>query len=197
MERRRSIDEFRHAPVSQWAPQFPSGRLDAIYLHWSGFDYESVFESYHVCVAMRVGGEIAIVETNDLRANMRDVYAQPDLPYAAHTFRRNSFAAGVAIMGMHDARPDDFGSYPLTPPLVDALCLVAARIAHRYGIAVDAEHVLTHAEAALADGYFGTDPIEDRWDIARLVPSASPLTENDAIVTGEELRGKIRAFSRS
>jgi len=52
---------------------------------------------------------------------------------------------------------------------------------------------MTHAEAALHDGYFGTEP-EQRWDIARLKPEPRPLVEQDALDTGEELRARIRRF---
>jgi hypothetical protein len=53
---------------------------------------------------------------------------------------------------------------------------------------------MTHAEAALLDGYFGTAE-EERWDIARLAPSAAPLTPRDAIETGDELRRRIKEYS--
>ena len=120
---------------------------------------------------------------------MRDVY-ETHGPYAAHTYRRNSYAAGLSIMGMKDARPGDFGEYPLREDGIDALCEVAARLARAYGIEIDAQHVLTHAEAAIEDGYFGEND-DERWDIARLAPSPEPLTEDDARRTGTLLRAAI------
>ena len=172
---------------------YPQGRIERIYLHWSGGDYETVYESYHYCVAMRDGVPV-VIQTNDLRLNMRDISHAPGEPYAAHTARRNSFAAGLAVMGMRDARPNDFGAYPLTDALLDELCGVAAALARTYAIPIDAAHVLTHAEAALADGYFGADDNDtQRWDIARLRPQPHPLRERDAIDAGEELRRRIRA----
>jgi hypothetical protein len=69
---------------------------------------------------------------------------------------------------------------------------VAARLCAAYAIEIDADHVLTHAEAALADGYFGSGD-EERWDIARLAPSNAPLEEWEAADTGERLRAHIRA----
>jgi len=52
---------------------------------------------------------------------------------------------------------------------------------------------MTHAEAALHDGYFGTEP-QQRWDIARLQADSRPLVPQDALDAGEELRLRIRGF---
>lgn len=160
-------------------------------MHWSAGDYRTVYPAYHYCITYE-DGRAGIVETNDLRANMRDVRAEPQLPYATHTAGRNSYAAGLSVMGMKGARPDDFGAFPLRQEAVDAMCLVAAAVASFYGITVDAGHVMTHAEAALIDGYFGTAD-DERWDIARLEPRPAALTRDDALEAGEALRELIRA----
>jgi hypothetical protein len=183
---------FPHWPIDQWRPHFPAGDIRRIYLHWSGGDYELVYPAYHYCIAWHEGVAF-VVQTNELRANMRDVYAD-DAPYAAHTYRRNSYAAGLSIMGMRDARPDDFGSYPLLDAGVDALCRVAAGLLQAYGLDVDPDRVGTHAEAAIEDGYFGVGGEDVRWDIARLAPSDHSLTEEDARVTGAILRERIQAY---
>jgi hypothetical protein len=183
-------DAFPHAPIALWHPQFPPGRLEQIYLHWSGGDYEAVSSAYHFCIA-NVDGVTLVVQTHDLRANMRDV-REGDAPYAAHTAARNSYAAGIAVMAMRDARPDDFGAYPLVDDAVSALCTVTSRVAAAYGVPLDVEHVMTHAEAAIIDGYFGASSDGERWDIARLVPAPLPLTENDARVAGDTLRARCR-----
>jgi hypothetical protein len=184
------FDRFPHAPLDAWRPKFLPGRLECIYLHWSSGDYETVYPSYHYCVALS-GGVPIVVETNDLRANMHDVRQSTD-PYAAHTASRNSYAAGLAVMAMRDARPDDFGEFPLVPEAVDTLCSVAAALARAYDIPLDAAHVMTHAEAAIIDGYFGANGDDERWDIARLQPSPLPLVEDDARRTGEDLRARCR-----
>ncbi|HEY5341803.1 MAG TPA: hypothetical protein VIK27_12310 [Candidatus Aquilonibacter sp.] len=182
------FDAFPHWDPAQWSPQFPPGRLDRIYLHWSGGDHETVYTAYHYCIAMSQG-RIAIVETNDLRANMRDV-SDTAQSYAAHTFGRNGFAAGLSVMAMRDARPDDFGPFPMTQAQIDAMCLVARRLARAYHVPVDPAHVMTHAEAALVDGYYGTGD-DERWDIARLTASDDPLLPGDARQTGDALRARI------
>lgn len=176
--------------VSSWRPVFPDGRLERIYLHWTAADYEAVFPAYHYCVTYGTDG-VRIVATHPLDHNMRDV-RQGDLPYAAHTLGRNSFAAGLAVAGMAGASPSDFGLYPLRRDALDGLCTVAAAIAKRYAIPVDALHVMTHAEAAVADGYFGVAK-DERWDIARLAPSPEQLAPLEAYDTGEQLRTWIRS----
>jgi hypothetical protein len=187
------IETYPHWPIAGWQPDLPQGRITNIYTHWSAHDYQSVYPAYHFCVATTASGEIVIVNTHDVRENMREVYNDPDLPYAAHTRGRNSFAIGISIMAMQDARPDDFGKYPLTSQLIDGLCLLGARLAKFYDVPIDAEHIMSHAEAALHDGYFGTEP-EQRWDIARLREDSRPLEPRDAIVTGDEMRAKMREF---
>ncbi|MDE2482765.1 MAG: hypothetical protein KGN02_11290 [bacterium] len=185
------IESYPHRLLDAWRPALPDGRIERIYTHWSGHDYASVFPSYHICVALAPNGGVLVVETNDVRANMRDVYAQPDLPYAAHTYRRNSFALGVSMMAMLDATPHDFGRYPLTEALVHGLCVVTARLARHYGVPLDAEHVMSHAEAAVLDGYFGCGD-DERWDVARLRAEPRALEARDAREIGDALRTKMR-----
>lgn len=174
--------------LRDWRPVFPAGELRALWLHWTGGDYAAVFPAYHFCLSG--SDDVVVHQTADLRANMRDVRVQPDLPYAAHVAGRNGWAIGLAICAMRDATPHDFGPAPLTEPQIAALCSVAARLAAAYGIPLAA--IRTHAEAALEDGYFGAGD-EQRWDIARLVPSPDPLVPDDARRTGELLRARIAA----
>ena len=177
--------------VADWQPDLPRGPIENIYIHWSAHDYHSVFPAYHFCVALDEKGEIVVVNTHDVRENMRNVYDAPDDPYAAHTRKRNSFALGIAVMAMEKSAPGDFGPYPLTEPLIDALCLVAAQLARYYDVPVNPDHIMTHAEAAVRDGYFGSKP-EERWDIARLKADSRPLVPQDAIDIGGELRSRIQ-----
>ena len=164
--------------------------MRSISLHWTAHDYDAVFPAYHFCLRGAAG--VTVVQTHDLRANMRDVRLEPERPYAAHTFGRNSWSIGIAVCGMAGARPDDFGAFPLLDEQIDALCRVARMLASAYGIAADA--IRTHAEAALEDGYFGACDDEQRWDIARLVPRPEPLEPHEASVTGDVLRARIAAL---
>jgi hypothetical protein len=189
------IDSYPHWPVTDFQPD-TSGPIERIYVHWSAHDYESVYPAYHFCVAKKSSGSIVVVNTHDVRENMRDVYSGPELPYAQHTRKRNSFALGISVMAMQNATPSDFGRYPLTEELIDALCLAGGRLAAFYQVPIDADHIMTHAEAALLDGYFGTAE-NQRWDIARLTPNPQPLQEREAVDVGEELRHKMRLFRKA
>lgn len=188
------IATYPHATLDAFAPVLPPGPIASLYLHWSAHDYHDVFPAYHFCVALDADGAVVVANTHDVRENMRDVTLPPKAPYAAHTRGRNSFALGISIMAMQDARPDDFGAFPLTEPLVAGLCRVGAVLARAYTIPIDAAHVMSHAEAAVIDGYFG-DGDDQRWDIARLEASSAPLVPQDAIDTGDVLRARIGAVA--
>lgn len=175
--------------LRDWRPVCPAGELRSISLHWTAHDYEAVFPGYHFC--LRGVSDVEVVQTHDLRANMRDLRIDPSGPYAAHTLGRNSWSIGLAVCGMAGARPSDFGRYPLAAAQIDALCVVAHTLADAYGIPLAA--IRTHAEAALEDGYFGADDDELRWDIARLEPRTEPLADREAALTGELLRARIAA----
>lgn len=175
--------------LREWRPLAPAGDLRSIVLHWTARDYETVSPAYHVC--LRGVSEITVVTTHDPRANMRDVRAEPSLPYAAHTAGRNSYALGIAVCAMGGATPTDFGPFPLTQPQLEALALVARAYCDAYAIPLAA--VRTHAEYALVDGYFGADSPDVRWDIARLAARRAPLEPAEATATGDELRARIAA----
>lgn len=183
-------------PLEQWKADLPQGRIEKLYLHWSAGDYQTVYPAYHFCIGLDARSKPFVAETSDLRLNMRDVGTDPDQPYTAHTRGRNSFAAGLSMMCMQDAQPADFGAFPLTKNLVDALCYVTAQVAAFYRISADSATIMTHAEAAVIDGYFGTAP-EQRWDIARLAPCGIPLQEADAATVGNQLRQRIAAYQTS
>ena len=173
-------------PLREWRPRFPDGELRAIWLHWTAGDYGTVYPAYHFCVSG--ASDVLVHHTHDLRENMRDVRGAPELPYAAHTRGRNSWAAGLAVAAMRDATPSDFGRFPLTRAQLDGLVRVAAAVAEFYGIEPSA--IRTHAEAALEDGYFGAGE-DERWDIARTAASPLPLDPNEAASTGDWFRERI------
>lgn len=178
--------------LRDWHPDLPPGDLRAISLHWTAGDYAAVYPAYHFCIS---GADDPIVHhTHDLRENMREVYKEPDLPYAPHTRGRNSYAIGISIAAMRDATPSDFGAFPITEAQLDAMCRVAATLAKFYGIDVAA--IRTHAEAARDDGYFGAGSDDLRWDIARLRPSAEPLRPEEATSTGDWFRDRIASLIR-
>jgi len=155
-------------------------------MHWTAGDYDSVFPAYHFCLSG--ARDVMVHHTHDLRENMRDVRAEPSLPYAPHTRGRNAWSIGISIAAMREATPSDFGRFPLTDQQLEGMCRVAAVLASFYEI--DPAEIRTHAEAGLLDGYFG-DGDDQRWDIARLHASAEPLTPGEATATGDWFRNRI------
>jgi hypothetical protein len=172
--------------------KLPRADLRTVYLHWTAGDYEETFGAYHFCVALR-DGVPTVVETHGVTANARDVRGGEGA-YAAHVAGRNSHALGVAICGMRDATPQNFGAFALRDDMLDAACALVAKLCAAYRIPIDAEHVRTHAEAAVDDGYFGCGP-DQRWDIARLHPDPRSLDAAEARATGEALRERVRAYA--
>jgi hypothetical protein len=170
----------------------PPGDLRYVYLHWTGGDYRTTFDAYHLCVGFD-GTSPFVRLTHDPRDNMRDVrLASEASAYAAHTAGRNSYALGVAACAMRDATPHDFGDYPLRDDALALLCATVAAACRFYGIPIDAAHVRTHAEAAVEDNYFGCGD-DERWDIARLQPASQALVPRDAATVGDALRARIAA----
>ncbi len=174
--------------VRDWQPQLPAGDVRSIVLHWTAGDYDAVFPAYHLC--LRGPDDVYVVQTHDLRANMRDVRAD-EAPYAAHVAGRNSWSVGIAVCAMGGATPANFGRWPITLAQTEALARVAGIVARAYALPLAA--IRTHAEAALDDGYFGAGDDDGRWDIARLAPSAAPLEASEATAVGNFLRERIAA----
>jgi len=175
------------ALVRLWRPVFPPGTLRSIILHWTAGDYATTFPAYHFCLTG--SSEVQVHATADLQANMRDVTKAPEPPYVAHTAGRNSFAAGIAVCGMRGATPENFGDAPLTAEQIEALCVVAAAVARHYDIGIG--RIRTHAEAAMADNYFGAGSADLRWDLARLEPASGALAPEEATAAGDVLRARI------
>ena len=95
-------------------------------------DDTETFNSYHFSVPRAKSAAAMVVETNDVRANMRDIMKAPDQPYAAHTAGRNSYAVGMAIMGMRGSRHPRAHSYRRMRMSWATFCAREAARAFRY-----------------------------------------------------------------
>lgn len=107
--------------------------------------------------------------------------------YAAHTLGANSYAIGVALDAMADARevPFNAGKYPITQVQLDAMYEFVAKLCKQYSISVTRETVLTHAEVERTLGI----KQRNKWDIVWLPDMPKPA---DAIVVGDRIREEIR-----
>ena len=156
------------------------GCIDYIYLHWTAGRYGQIYGDYHISIDR--DGLIYFPENfGDLTRKLN------------HTWRRNSRAVGIALCGCYDAQANsgkncNLGSEPPTPAQIEALAAVTAIICKYAGVPVD--NVMTHCEAAIADGYgpFSGDP-ETRWDLWYLRDYDGEMKSGGYI-----LRGKIRWY---
>lgn len=155
------------------------GDVNKIYLHWSAGRYRSSFDDYHINIL----GEPAevVLTTDDLTE------------YKPHTWQRNSGAVGIALACCYGAVTSngydtDFGEYPPTPEQIDLMSKVVTILCTGLDLPIDKEHVMTHCEAAIEDGYgpYSDDP-EMRWDLWYL-----PDSPGDGILKpgGDVIRGK-------
>ena len=130
------------------------GRIDYIYLHWTGGHYGQCFPDYH----------INIDEDGTLYIEMSSFMERK-----SHTWRRNSRSIGIALdccAGAYITKEGTayYGEEPPTETQIDMLAMVVAKLCVEIGLSLDV--VLTHAEVADIDGYglYDSDP-DMRWDL--------------------------------
>jgi len=200
--------------LSKSLPTAPDGSLSRIYLHWTFAPFGHRFTDYNA-EADFAAGEWVMVVTHDPRDNVPGLTNNPG---AAHTWRRNTGAIGVAIAGMTGATQQNFGPQGVTPVGLDHLCATAAAFASRYSIdalgtvqrgpthegnggPVDTTGeptIFTHAECASVDGYLcghTSDP-DCRWDLGLLtpLPAEASMTQEMVTLCGTALRQRVHAY---
>lgn len=161
------------------------GRIDRIYLHWTGGQYTTNYierADYHICI---LGDGTIEIECDDL-AEVR-----------AHTWHRNTGAIGIAICccfgaDANSGRDADFGSYPPTPEQITAMAEVVAVLSLDLGVPIDKSTIMTHCEAAAIDGYGpGSGDRETRWDLWYI---DDPGTKEKMQPGGNVIRGLANWF---
>ena len=158
------------------------GLINVLYLHWTAGRYDQVFDDYHLNIGKN--GEIYLT-CHDLSEKK------------AHTWRRNSNAAGITLcccLGakaktMSNAPPIiDYGPCSPTQAQIETMAQVIAIITEICGLDISEETVMTHQEAATLDGYGpGSGDPETRWDLWYLPDR--PVTDR-LVQGGRVLRGK-------
>ena len=141
-------------------PDVDDGGLTRVYFHWSAGAMSNCDAAYNV-EALIADNTWALQITHDPQDN---VVGLNDRPMAAHTYKRNAGAVGIAITGMDGAGvgPHDFGADPVTVMGLTHLCAAGAAVAAKYGISIaglssgepygNEPSILTHAEAAMRVG---------------------------------------------
>ncbi len=178
-----------------------NGSLSSIYLHWSASPDMCDPDAQYNAEATYVNGDWQMARSTSIVGN---ALGDP-VTEAPHTYHRNSHAVGIALAGMENATPDNFGPEAVTHAGIDTLLAMAAAVALKYDIDVegmtsrhDASYapvvercVFTHAEAAVVDGYYpGMGQADCRWDLASLIalPPGVALSESYATIVGNALR---------
>lgn len=120
------------------------------YYHWTAGRYFTTFDDYHYCI----NGDGEIINTRPIT----------EVPEA--TWHRNTGSIAIALCACYAGKPDDLGDYPPTDAQIETLSQMTAAIAEVFENPIDAEHFMTHGEAADIDGYglYSGDP-DCRWDL--------------------------------
>ncbi|MCW5695765.1 MAG: N-acetylmuramoyl-L-alanine amidase [Bauldia sp.] len=164
-----------------WMPPAAAKR---IIVHWTAGAWKASAvdrEHYHIMIeddGNLVLGDRSIAD-NDSTADGR---------YAAHTRNCNTGSISVAVCAMAGAveRPFSAGKYPITAVQWATLAEVCAQLAKRYGIPVQRDRILSHAEVQPTLGIAQAG----KWDIA-VLPFDRSIS--GAIPVGDRLREMIRA----
>lgn len=163
--------------------QAAQGYIEHLYWHWTAGWYGQAYDDYHFCIDQ--DGQIyAMCDDLTERKN--------------HTWHRNTGAVGIAILGCADAHPNsgydtDFGSAPPTKAQIESLAKLTQVLADGLGLPYDAEHMMTHCEAAELDDY-GPSTTCERWDLWYLVDDAK---DGELVPGGQLIRDKAAWYSRN
>jgi N-acetyl-anhydromuramyl-L-alanine amidase AmpD len=145
--------------------------ISHLYGHWTAGHYGSFFRDYHINIDQ--DGSI-YVSTDDLETVL------------AHTWHRNTGSVGIALACCYNGTSNDLGPEPPTEAQIKSLSEVIAVLCRSLGLSIDADTVMTHAEAADRDGY-GPATSCERWDLAI-------LRNGDAWMSGgDQLRSLAQA----
>lgn len=120
------------------------------YYHWTAGRYFTTFNDYHYCI----DGDGEIINTRPIT----------EVPEA--TWHRNTGSIAIALCACYAGKPDDLGDYPPTDAQIEILSKMTAAIAEVFENPIDAEHFMTHGEAADIDGYgLYSGDSDCRWDL--------------------------------
>lgn len=151
-----------------------------LYIHWTAARYDQTFDDYHVNIT---GDGRVFVSTNDL-AEVKSA-----------TYRRNTGSIAITLCCAYDATgPDNLGPYPPTEAQINAVSQVVCILADALDLTIDADRVMTHAEAAdNIDGLcthddYGPDSTCERWDLWVLREGEEPGTG------GQQIRGNANYY---
>ena len=171
--KRITLDELR-----QLAKATGPGQISKIYQHWTAGNYHQFFTDYHLNIDC--DGALMIT-TNDLTE------------FKEHTWHRNTGAIGIAMACCVGAvayadGTVDFGDVPPTEMQIDGMAKATAVLCEELGLDINADTVMTHAEAADLDDY-GPATTFERWDLWKLpdLPGDGEIKPGGDVIRGKAI----------
>lgn len=170
----------REAYWDLWNGARSLGRDVKLYIHWTGGRYNQTFSDYHI----NITGEGRCFISTDNFAEVKNA-----------TYMRNTGSIAITLCCALDAiGPDNLGQYPPTEAQINAVSQIVCILADALDLTIDADRVMTHAEAAdNLDGLYthddyGPDSTCERWDLWVLREGEEPGTG------GKQIRGNANYY---
>ena len=170
----------REAYWDLWNGAKSLGRDVKLYIHWTGGRYNQTFSDYHI----NITGEGRCFISTENFAEVKNA-----------TYMRNTGSIAITLCCALDATgPDNLGPYPPTEAQINAASQVVCVLADALDLTIDADRVMTHAEAAdNIDGLYthdnyGPDSTCERWDLWVLREGEEPGTG------GQQIRGNANYY---
>lgn len=160
--------------------------MKKIIIHWTAGAYtpnSTDLKHYHYLIDKNGRTNYGIYKPED-NENCNDG------KYAAHTGGGNTGAIGIALCGMYGfTSVSKIGSYPVTKVQCEALFSFVAKLAKKYGIKIDSDHIMTHYEFGLKNPKTTS---AGKIDIVYLPPY--PQIKKQDI--GDFIRNKVEWYSK-
>lgn len=170
----------REAYWDLWNGAKSLGRDVKLYIHWTGGRYNQTFSDYHI----NITGEGRCFISTENFAEVKNA-----------TYMRNTGSIAITLCCALDATGlDNLGPYPPTEAQINAVSQVVCVLADALDLTIDADRVMTHAEAAdNIDGLYthdnyGPDSTCERWDLWVLREGEEPGTG------GQQIRGNANYY---
>ena len=154
--------------------------------HWTaGGGRASSLDREHYHVLTEMDGTY-VLGTEEIEDNM----VTSDGDYAAHTLNLNTGSMGLAMCGMRGAVENPFlaGPSPINEVQFERHCAMVAEKHLEYGVAINEETCLTHAEVQPRLGV----KQRGKWDLTRL-PFKPEL--RGAFAVGDYMRERVRFYA--
>ena len=170
----------REAYWDLWNGAKSLGRDVKLYIHWTGGRYNQTFSDYHI----NITGEGRCFISTENFAEVKNA-----------TYMRNTGSIAITLCcALGATGPDNLGPYPPTEAQINAVSQVVCVLADALDLTIDADRVMTHAEAAdNIDGLYthdnyGPDSTCERWDLWVLREGEEPGTG------GQQIRGNANYY---